>query len=63
MSNNEREFIELCKTPQVADFMLKAMLCWLAHGEAFTKAVQEHLDHGNVEAMIEMVNRESQALA
>ena len=63
MSNNEREFIKLCKTPQTADFMFKAMLCWLAHGEAFTKAVQKHLEQGNVEAMIEMVNRESQALA
>ena len=63
MTHNERDFIELCKIPQVADFMLKAMQCWLIHGETFTKTVQEHLNNGDVEGMIEIVNRESQALA
>lgn len=63
MTHNERELIELCKTPQVADFMHKAVLCWLAHGESFMETVQEYLNNGDVDGMIDLVNRESQAIA
>lgn len=63
MSINEREFMELCKTSQIADFMLKAMLCWLAHGEAFIEATTERLSNGDIEGMIKTVNNLSQASA
>lgn len=63
MTENERELINLCKTPQVAELMLKAMLCGLAYGNTFIEATKGCMERGDVNELIEIVNRESQALA
>lgn len=63
MTENERELINICKTPQVAEFMLKAMLCGIAHGTAFTDEIQGYINRGDVQGMIDIVDSKSRALA